>query len=316
MGNMHICLFGKLKVQYSDQNLLHFEPRRTEELLGYLLLYRNRLHDREKLATLFWPDASPALSKRYLRQTLWQLQVGLSHTAQNPRDQNEVRLLHVENAHIGLNPAMDYWLDIAAFEQAFAAVADKEGQELCEAQADGLRQAVQLYQGDLLEGWYQDWCIYERERYQNIYLAMLDKLLSYSEAHQRYEAGVAYGEQILRYDHAREQTHRQLMHLHYQAGNRTAAIHQYETCVAALHKELDVGPARRTVALYRQICNEPIGVAGVRLHSNYTDATVTANIERDPLQQLEQIQLAVVQLQAQVSYLLQEVAQQKVHQPQ
>lgn len=143
MGNMHICLFGKLKVQYSDQNLLHFEPRRTEELLGYLLLYRNR-HDREKLATLFWPDASPALSKRCSR--LWQLQVGLSHTAQNPGRQNEVRLLHVENAHIGLNPAMDYWLDIAVFEQAFAAVADEAGQELCEAQADGLRQAVQLGQ--------------------------------------------------------------------------------------------------------------------------------------------------------------------------
>lgn len=83
------------------------------------------------------------------------------------------------------------------------------------------------------------------------------------------------------------------MRLHYQAGNRTAAIHQYETCVTALHKELDVGPARRTVALYRQICNEPIGVTPQRLHSNYTHATITANIERDPLQQLEQIQLAV-----------------------
>ena len=34
-----------------------------------------------------------------------------------------------------------------------------------------------VYRGDLLEGCYQDWCLFERERLQNAYLAMLDKLM-------------------------------------------------------------------------------------------------------------------------------------------
>jgi DNA-binding SARP family transcriptional activator len=312
MSNLRISLFGKLQIQEGNGQNIELEPHRAQELFCYLLLYHDHLHDREKLATLLWPDSPSAQSKRYLRQTLWQLQSGLNHTAPNHKSDRTTHLLCVEHTHIGMNPATDYWLDIAVFEQAFAAVEDKQGRELCDQQAERLRQAVQLYQGDLLEGWYQDWCIYERERYQNIYLAMLDKLLDYSEAQQRYEAGVAYGEQILRYDQAREQTHRQLMHLHYQAGNRTAAIHQYEACVAALQRELDVGPARRTVALYRQICHEPMGDPLLPFSSNHAEASIPEDPERDPLQQLEHIQLTLAQLQAQVALLVQELAQQKI----
>jgi len=39
-----------------------------------------------------------------------------------------------------------------------------------------------------------------------MYLSMLDKLLDHCEAAGEYEAGVAYGELILRHDRARERT--------------------------------------------------------------------------------------------------------------
>jgi DNA-binding SARP family transcriptional activator len=86
-----------------------------------------------------------------------------------------------------------------------------------------------------------------------MYLAMLDKLVSYSEAYYECEAGLTYGARILRYDRARERTHRRLMRLHCLTGNRTAALRQYGRCVTALDEELGVKPAKRTVALYEQI---------------------------------------------------------------
>jgi len=309
MGNMHISLFGKLRLQSNDESAINLEPRRAEELLCYLLLYRHRLHEREKLATLFWPDAPPAQSKRYLRQTLWQLQSIL-----NPALQPELPLLHVEHARLGISPQAPVWLDTARFEQAFASVADQPGRDLCAEQAEQLRQATQLYQGDLLEGWYQDWCILERDRLQNMYLAMLDKLLAYNEAQGTYEAGIAYGIQILRYDRAREQTHRQLMRLYQLGGNRSAALHQFNACVTALREELDVEPAPSTVALYQQIMAAPDPSAAMPARRNGVGALPTlpamANtLEHDACQQLEQIQANLSQLQAQVSYLLQTLKQ-------
>lgn len=300
MGNLYISLFGKLRIHDDDLGTLHLEPRRAAELLCYLLLYRDRLHEREKLATLLWPEAPPAQSKRYLRQLLWQLQSTLNHT-----DQPDAHLVYADHTRLGINHDVSYGLDIARFETAFATVADQPGGSLCAQQVEQVRAAVQLYQGDLLEGWYQDWCILERDRLQNMYLAMLDKLLSHSETHQVYEAGLTYGIQILRYDRAREQTHRQLMRLYYLAGNRTAALHQYELCVTTLREELDVEPTASTVALYQQISKEQFCSSDLSGAPGELLTTLASRQTLETVQQLEQIQCALSQLQSQVTFLLQ-----------
>lgn len=293
MQTLSLCLFGRLKIVCANQSLVQLEPRRAQELLCYLLLYRDRLHEREKLATLFWPESSAVQAKRYLRQTLWQLQSGLNSEQTNT-------LLCVEHERIGVNAAGDYWLDVDVLEQAYSGTREQLGRTLGAAQAAQIEAAVALYQDDLLEGWYQDWCIYERERLQNLYLALLDKLADYHEHHRCYEAGVNCAMQILRYDRAREQTHYQLMRLYHLAGNRSAAMRQYETCVAALREELDVPPSARTVALYQQISQR-----STRSFVLIPNPPALTPQPTDTLQHLEQIQLTLTQLQAQVAQLMQ-----------
>src|SRR5438876_1093845 len=97
--------------------------------------------------------------------------------------------------------------------------------------------------GYLLQGCYQDWCLCERERLQQLYLGALDRLMEYSEIHGEYAAGLTYGGRILRLDCARERTHRGMMRLYHLNGDRTAALRQYERCAATLKKELGVLPA-------------------------------------------------------------------------
>jgi DNA-binding SARP family transcriptional activator len=142
---------------------------------------------------------------------------------------------------------------VGDFERAFESARGERGKELGDERAGELRAAVRLYRGDLLEGWYQDWCLFERERLQNMYLLMLDKLMGYCEARADYEEGQHFGGLILRHDRAREGAHRRLMRLHHRAGDRTAALRQYERCVTALREELGVAPDRQTAALHREI---------------------------------------------------------------
>jgi DNA-binding SARP family transcriptional activator len=82
---------------------------------------------------------------------------------------------------------------------------------------------------------------------------MLDKLMVACQMRHHYDAGIAYGERILRYDRAREQTHRRLMILAYLAGDRTAALRQFQRCAAALREELGVTASARTLAVLEQI---------------------------------------------------------------
>lgn len=261
MSALNIHLFGKFSVQAKEQPLEGLDACKVQELLGYLLVHRARPHTRESLASLLWGETATDKSKKYLRQALWQLQSALEgqldgkgHGGEGVQATAEDGgLLFAAHDWVRLNQSSDVWLDVEVFERAFALVQGKAGHDLDAESKRIVQEAAELYKGDLLEGWYQDWCLYERERLQNMYLVMLDKLISYSEAHRDYESGLLYGSLILRYDRARERTHRQLMHLHYMSGDRTAALRQYERCVASLHDELDVAPDRRTVALYQQI---------------------------------------------------------------
>ncbi len=249
MNTLQISLFGKFSIKSDRPIPSGLFTRRVQELFSYLLLNRGRSHSRETLASLLWGDSRTAQSKKNLRQILWHLQAALGSLGA-PGDS---RVLQVELDSVQLNLESEIWLDVDVFERAFTLARGVPGRELDAHRCQTVQSAVQLYQSDLLEDWYHDWCLFERERLQNMYVIMLDKLMEYCEANGEYEAGVSYGSRILRRDRARERTHRSLMRLYYLAGDRTGALRQYQKCLAALNEELGVPPAKRTLALYDQI---------------------------------------------------------------
>jgi DNA-binding SARP family transcriptional activator len=248
MSVISVRLFGKFRVERNARQIEGLEANKDRELLSYLLIHRHRPHPREALAALLWGDTSTEKSKKYLRQALWHLQTALATD-----DSGRGHLLSVEHDWVRLNLESELWLDIAEFEGVYTIVQGVPGRQIEGQTAETLEDAVQLYTGDLLDGCYQDWCLYERERLQNAYLSMLDKLIGYCAQQQEYERGLIYGMTILRYDRARESTYRQLMYLQYMAGDRTGALRQYERCAAALNEELGIKPDRRTKSLYERI---------------------------------------------------------------
>ncbi len=162
-------------------------------------------------------------------------------------------VLLIDRESVRFNARSDVWLDVAAFEDACLQLQDIPRSEVTNAQAEVLKAAVALYRGDLLEGWYHDWCLFERERLQNLYLLILDKLIAYCEDHGQNEAGLEFGERILRVDRAHERTYQQMMRLHHLAGDRAGALRVYQRCAAALQEELSVTPGRQTMQILEQI---------------------------------------------------------------
>ena len=74
MSTIRITLFGKFSMSHCGQKLAIIEARKLQELLCYLLIFRDHSYSRESIAGLFWGESSIAQSKKYLRQALWQLQ--------------------------------------------------------------------------------------------------------------------------------------------------------------------------------------------------------------------------------------------------
>ena len=294
MASIKVSRFGQFNIAYGEKKT-YIRARKVQELLIYLLMFRNHPQPRESLSEILWADQPAIISKKNLRQTLWHLQAAFKAF----QDSSGLELL-IDDGWIHIRLPSNFWLDTAEFEEVFNQVNHKPAREVSAEDFDTMQYAVNLYKGDLLEGWYQDWCIFERERFQMMNLLLLDKLVQYCEIHQKYDMGLVYGWQILRHDHAYERAHRQLMRLYSMAGDRTQALHQYERCIDALHAELGVEPSARTKQLYEQIQSDTFRRPSFLPKEMVSEKDEVALELRDVLNRLEQFSLTLKKMDSQI----------------
>jgi DNA-binding SARP family transcriptional activator len=289
MEKLRVDLFGRFNFTSESGSIIEIEGSKAVELFCFLLLFRHEPQSRDVLAEALWKDHTGNQSRSYLRRTLWHLQSSLEAQVRHINQP----LLVVEQDWLQLNPNMPLWLDVDILENAYRQVKGVPGEKLDQPRAQMLHEASKLYRGHLLEGCYQPWCICERERLQHIYLVILDKLMRYCEIQHNFEAGVAYGQRILRCDPAREYTHRQMMRLFYLARDRSSALHQYQRCVSALREELSVAPTRRTQVLFEQICQDEVSLSVFdQWDSHYLKHTDRAKLQQ-LLIELEKMKLEI-----------------------
>lgn len=288
MPTLGIHLLGKLRICINTQVLDCLHTHKAQELFAYLLVYRDKAHSREALIELLWGNhgSTPTQSKKNLRQVLWHLQSAFGPYLHS----TSCHIVRTESEWVQLNSDVDLWLDIAVFEQAFMLSQGLPDHELNSEKANLLEEAVQLYQGDFLEGQYDEWCLFERERFRNMYLVMLDKLIEYCEASHKIDTGIRYGELILKYDRAREYTHQRLMRLRYLSGDRTGALRQYRQCEAALNEELSVKPSKHTLQLYEEIWADQAGRLISLPHESNTGQPNVLDLLKDLQATLDKVQ--------------------------
>ena len=121
-----------------------------------------------------------------------------------------------------------------------------------------LRQAAELYEGDLLDGLgvhdpaFEDWLSVERSRLRGVAIGVLDRLtagLAGAEA-------VAVGQRLVALDPLREASHRALMRAYAGAGEKALALQHYARCRDLLRAELGVAPASETEELRQRLLRE------------------------------------------------------------
>jgi len=122
-----------------------------------------------------------------------------------------------------------------------------------------LEQAIDLYRGDLLDGFsldgeqFEDWLRVERERLRNLAVAALEKLIKRYAASEDHARCVQAATRLLALEPLREDIHRVLMMSYASQGRFTLALKQYELCRDALQRELDVQPEPVTQSLYENL---------------------------------------------------------------
>lgn len=288
---LEIKLFGTGHARYNQQTIQDFPNQQSFLLFCYLLLYKKFPHHREHLSTLFWADSTTRIARKRLRNAIWRLRylcepVGLCIDDYFLIDDDTISFINTS----------DYWLDLEAFDSGTEKCKGISGRKMNENQAAILEISIQHYIGDLLEGNYEDWVLYERERYRMAYLNALYKLMVYHGCIGNYEEGLFYGEEILARDITREKVHRQMMWLYSLANNRDAAIKQFKRCRQILKDELGIPPMLETQKIYALILQNKFkpeswdGDARLPAHANPYAYNSICTLVRSALEKLNQLQ--------------------------
>jgi len=231
-------------------------------LLAYLALTKRHFH-RDTLAALFWPDHDDTHSHNSLRVVLSDI-----HKITN------LNILPVTNELVGPLDLNRISVDIEEFQAMMAQIRQIQrsgkGDSLIktknsevypsELNRDLLQKAVSLYRGDFMSGFnlgdcrqFSDWQFQQGEHLRREFCYALKHLVDICQQNEEYEKGITLCRRFVEEDYLNEDTHRTLMRLYNEDGQKEAALHQFILCKRALQEQLGLDPEESTVDLYESI---------------------------------------------------------------
>lgn len=238
---------------------VRLESAKTTALLAYLAL-KGGPQTRQKLMGMFWADLPEGRAAGNLRRALWDQGRRLSSSG-GP-------LVVADRQSVRFNRAVGCFLDVAEFQRACDSPGKRaaEGTTCEPAVVAELAAAVELYRGDLLDGFFvsdapgfEEWLFAERERLRDLALHTLDRLVRAYRQRGDHVTALAYARRSLTFDPWREQAHRTVMELLALVEQPAAALAQFETCRRVLAEELNATPSAETSDLRDRIRSGRLG---------------------------------------------------------
>ena len=247
MAELRLEMLGGFDLT-ADGQTVALRTRKARALLAILALEPGRAWPREKLAAMLWQFSGEEQARTSLRQTLSLIRKAVpACNADWLRADGDA--LALDNAALAV--------DVAEFER----LAEEGGTE-------ALPSAAALYGGDFLDGLalreeaFEEWLRVERTRLRDKAVDVLARLVAHHAEARTYGAGIDVATRLLALDPLREEIHRALMELYARTGRTDAALRQFQSCRDILERELAVGPAPETQALYEAILERRFAASG------------------------------------------------------
>lgn len=231
MAMLSIRLFGRFAAVDHRGNSLSVGSRKTQALVIWLALHRDTPTPLNDFAALFGVDDVNTLG-RDLRQALRYLPADL---LVGDGDAIRFRQSAVE-------------VDATRFDSLVAI-----------GTVHALRQAADVYRGNLLEGYssgmtaFDQWLSGERLHYWRSALSVFGKLLAAQIKAGWWESASETASRLLSLDPTQEVVHRTLMRLQLEQGRPDSALRRYQECADILRREFQREPSAETERVHDEI---------------------------------------------------------------
>lgn len=183
MSKLELKLLGTPQISIDGTLVNDFVMRKATALLIYLAV-NQRTYTRAAVAGLFWPDVADDYAKNSLRHVLPNLRKLVGS------------YLQIDRQILAFDKYSTYWLDVEIFTtmlSPFALAAPPLTVDF-----ERLAQALALYRGDFLEGFYlhdapafEEWVLFQREQLRLLATRGLTRLADLYIAQAAHATGLA-----------------------------------------------------------------------------------------------------------------------------
>ena len=208
--------------------------RRTGALLACLILRAPHPVPREELLGLLWPDELLVTAQNRLRVLLNALRQRLEPPPAPPDS-----VLIAKQGSVSLVSdafTSDYHDFLRELRAAKDAPTEREA-------ISHLENAVVLYQGELLPGYYEDWILTERRRLSGLRFQALREVTQRCLQIGTPERALEYALQSVACEQLDEEAHGDLIRIYAELGQPSAALRQYEQWKRLLWQQMQAQPS-------------------------------------------------------------------------
>ena len=239
-----VYLLGGFSLGWDQANRQMIQSQTARSLFAYLVTFQHHPHTRNLLIGTFWPDLPEPTARRRLSKALWQIRRVFSQPEWALKDP----FIITQGDTVQINSDIPLWVDVTEFIA---------GSERCLHSAENLLEpcqlCVDLYQGEFLAGYHDDWILLERERLREVFLDVLAELVVGHKLRGNFNRALRFARRLALEDPWREAAHREVMRLCHLLGQDAEAMNQFDACRQILAEELDAEPSTETQLLAAEI---------------------------------------------------------------
>ncbi|HEU5227957.1 MAG TPA: tetratricopeptide repeat protein [Ktedonobacteraceae bacterium] len=242
--SFRILALGEPQVFLNGTPVTRWRMARAMELF-FLLLENGTPMRKDQISLALWPEDDNQLDST-VRTTIYYLRKALGENCLV--FQSGLYRLNLSAA--GGNKV---WYDVEVFNEqcsrAKKALEEKEDK----LAAIALTKMVDLYHGDYVQPFYNDWCIFRREKLRQAYMDAHHQLALIDWRREDWESSLQHWTHLLAVDPCHEAAHYGIMRCYLQQGKREQALRQFQRCSQNLREELHTTPGSSLQKLYRSL---------------------------------------------------------------
>ncbi len=234
--SLRVFTLGREKLERDGETVAVSEWRSNAARALFFYLLFHGAETREQIGLAFWPDSSTQHVRSNFHTTLYRSRQALGDNV----------IVYQDGLYF-LNPDLDIWCDA---HELHTLTRQARLLPMRDARTEDLwRRVVDLYQGDFLSSWDDDWVAAYRESSLETYIEALVALGQCALARRDYRAALEACRRAHETDPYREDAHRIILTAYAELGEKKQVIDHFQHLQALLRDDLGIAPSEETMAL-------------------------------------------------------------------